>query len=119
MNYTIGSKYKCRNSLPINEIKINQLELFKSIDLEQFVNNNNKRLTQACKNIRYDLYGELYSELYIYLHDNWHKYCDLPEEEIYYLCIDFLKKQFKWENSAIKKTMDLPKLKKLTIETTD
>ena len=60
------------------------------MSLQEFINTNHKRLLQACKNIKYDLYGELYSELYIYLDSMWEKYKELPQEQIIYLSINFL-----------------------------
>lgn len=75
------------------------------MSLQEFINNNHKRLLQACKNIKYDLYGELYSELYIYLDSMWEKYKELPQEQIIYLSINFLKKQFEWIETPLKKTL--------------
>lgn len=89
------------------------------MSLQEFINNNHRNLLQACKNIKYDLYGELYSELYIYLDKQWDKYGNLPEKEIYYLSIDFLKKQIVWETSQLNLLMKPTRLKSLTIEYTN
>ena len=91
--------------------------------LETFINSNDKKLQQACRRIAFKhkkktknhLTKEVYSELYLHLYDNWSKYDKLPNEQIYYLCLDFIKKQFIWESTPLKKTIEAPRLKKLTI----
>lgn len=91
--------------------------------IESFFTTNNIKLQSACRRISFkykkklhnNFKNEVYSELFIYLHDNWHKYKDLSNDDVFYLSIDFVKKQFFWKDSPLKKTINPPQLKKLTI----
>jgi len=89
------------------------------VNLNEFIKNNDSRLFSACKKINYSLHKELYSELYLHLHENWNKFKKLENDDVIYLSIDFIKKQLIWKNTPLKKTIEVTKYKNFCIEYND
>jgi hypothetical protein len=89
------------------------------VNLNEFIKNNDSRLFSACKKINYNLHKELYSELYLHLHENWNKFKKLENDDVIYLSIDFIKKQLIWKNTPLKKTIEVTKYKNFCIEYND
>lgn len=73
------------------------------MELEDFINNNYKDLVRCAKARASTNYGEMLSELYLFLDKKWKLYQNLKNQEVLLICYKFMADSKKWTNSEFSK----------------